>query len=492
MTKYVFFLCLLFMGFSNLTFAQNQDSIVKPDTAYLMDQIYRIDDGTGKTAWGFYENESKEWLTQPVYDSLIHRYYTGIEVEYYEIRQKGKWGLLHADRSAWVSPVYDKLDYEISLEPHRIFVEKGGKYGILNKDGSAWLEAIYDDILYDGTNFKVRKGKKWGILDSEGKTFLPICYDDIYEHRTPELSLLRNGSENLWSIFIWVQNTADPCTLDAKYLYERVEYFNEFFCVFKNGKWGLADRKGELVMNMAYEEMKPFVFSYLRTLKVKQNGKYGLIRLDSVGNIETMAPIIYDQISVDEENYKIKVEKDGKRDYLYNGEPYFGLIYTDVHYFLDQQIFVIKKGNKMGMTRENKEIVIEPKYESFLLIDNRTFMVKNKGKWGVINDRDAILIPLEFTQFDYRPDGGYFFAAKGDKWGVVSLKKGVVLPAKYEDVMILPNRNFLVLQKGKTGIVGAGGQVIVPLEYVDFSYKPGDTVVELKKANGMKFKYKLQ
>lgn len=492
MLRYLFLLNLLLIGFISLVQAQDKDSIPQPDTAYFMDQIYRIDDGKGKTAWGFYDDKSKEWITPPMYDSLIHRYRTGIELEYYEIREKGKWGLLNADRSAWIPAMYDKLDYEHGMDPHRIFVQKSDKYGILNKDGSTWLAPIYDDILFDGAYFKVRKGNKWGILDSKGEEFLPVCYDEIYEHRMPELSLVRNGSENLWSIFLWGQKNADPCQLDAKHLYERVEYFNEFFCVFKNGKWGLADRKGELVMNLEYEDMKPFVFSYLRTLKVKQNGKFGLIRLDSMGKVEPMTPIIYDEIAVDEENYKIKVEKDGKRDYLYDGHPYFGLIYTDVHYFLDQQIFVIKKGTKMGMARENKEIVIEPKYESFLLIDQRTFMVKNKGKWGVINDRDHILIPLEFTQFDYRPDGGYFFAAKGDKWGVVSLKNGVVLPAKYEDVMILPNRNFLVLLKGKTGIIGPGGRIIVPIEYADFSYKPGDTVVELKKNDGTKFKYRIQ
>jgi hypothetical protein len=470
--------------------AQKKDSISYPDTAYLMNQIFRIDDGQN-TLWGFYDDESKKWLTEPRYDSILYRFRAGMNLSYYEIREKGKWGLLKPDRTEWVPAAYDKLDYEHELNPHRIFVQKGDKYGILNKDGSFWLEPIYDEIQSNGYEFKVQKNGKWGILTNEGKEFIPVCFDKIFENATPQLSLIQKGND-LWSVFQWVQKNADPCKIEEKFQYERIEYFNEFFTVYKNGKWGLADANGNLLLKMEYEELKPFVFSYLRTLKIKQNGKFGLIRIDSAGQTKTMAEIKYDEIGIDEDSYKLKVSLGSKKDYLYDGQPYFGLIYEDVFYFLDYRMFSIKKGKKWGLAKEDKTLFIQPKYDKIMFLDDKTYMVQNKGKWGIINDKDKVIIPIEFTEFDYRPDAGYFFAAKGAKWGVVSLKQGVILPAKYDDLMILPNRNFLVHDKGLIGVVGPGGKIIVPIEYSDMSYKPGDAVVELKHADGRKFKYRLR
>jgi hypothetical protein len=486
----IFCLGLLSLFIFSQSFAQAPKKVY-PDTVYQMDDIYYIEDSTSQR-YGFYNMESKELITAPVYDSIMYRYRTGIELEYYEIIKDGKWGLLKADRSDWVPPIYDNLDYEFKMNPARIFVQKAGKYGILNEDGSAWLEPIYEEILYDGFYFKVKKGDKWGMLNNKGEDYIPICYEEIYEHRVPELSLVRDKG-SLWSVFMWVQNQ-NPCTPAPQYKYERIEYFNEFFTVYKDGKWGLADQKGELILPIEYEDLKPFVFSYLRTLKVKKNGKYGLIKLDSLGNQEIMAKVAFDDIGIDEDNYKLKVALGDKRDYLYDGEPYFDFEFNEVIYFLNYRMFTVKKGKKIGLIKENKEVLIPPKYHSFLFIDEKTFMVEKNGKWGVINAQGRELIPIKFTEFDYRPDDEMFFAARNGKWGVVSLRAGVILDAKYEDLIILSRSKFLVRQKGKAGVVGPGGRVEVPLEYDDVEYNPSSPYITLKMKDKSKppFKYRIQ
>ena len=126
-----------------------------------------------------------------------------------------------------------------------------------------------------------------------------------------------------------------------------------------------------------------------------------------------------------------------------------------------------------------------------MFIDAKTYMVKKSGKWGIINNFDQVMIPIDYSEFDFRPDG-YFFAAKNGKWGVVSLKQGVLLPSKYDDLMVLPNKTFLVQRKGKIGVVGAGDRVIVPIEYSDVNYKEGDSAVELKHSDGRKYRYKIK
>jgi len=480
---------LFFLFFPLIISAQQRDSIPLPDTTYLMDQIYRVNDGK-KSSWGFYENDSKKWITEPVYDSILHRYNAVLKLSFYEIRKADKWGFLNKDLSVWIPAEYDKLDYGYELNPDRIFVRKGDKYGILKKDGSFWIDLIYEEIETNGFEFKVKRNGKWGLLNKDAKEIIPVCYDRIFENATPQFSLVQNGTV-YWSLFQWVQNSADPCKPNEKYQFERIEYFNEYFTVFKNGKWGMLDAEGNVVLKIEYEDLKPFVASYLRTLKVKQNGKYGLIQIDSVGTPKKAADIVYDDIGIDDESYKIRVAQGEMKDYLYEGKPYFGLIYNDVLYFTKYRQFAIKSGKKWGIAAEDKRIIIKPNYDKIMFIDTKTYMVKKSGKWGIINNFDQVMIPIDYSEFDFRPDG-YFFAAKNGKWGVVSLKQGVLLPSKYDDLMVLPNKTFLVQRKGKIGVVGAGDRVIVPIEYSDVNYKEGDSAVELKHQDGRKYKYRIK
>ena len=71
------------------------------------------------------------------------------------------------------------------------------------------------------------------------------------------------------------------------------------------------------------------------------------------------------------------------------------------------------------------------------------------------------------------------------------MKAGVVLPPDYDDVTVLANKTFLVEKAGKIGIVGPGSKPIVPISYVSYSYKPGDSIIQLKDAAGKIYKYKL-
>jgi len=128
-------------------------------------------------------------------------------------------------------------------------------------------------------------------------------------------------------------------------------------------------------------------------------------------------------------------------------------------------------------------------YDKLHFIDNKTFMVQSKGKWGVVNQRNQILIPVEFTDFDFRKDGNFFFASKKDKWGIVSLKEGVLLDAKYDDVTVMPDGNFLVKNKNKLGIMGRSGREIAPIKFDRVNFNSNQNFIELIDNAGQKFKH---
>jgi|GEM_PF-5364123 len=482
MIRFSFICCFALLFFGPLV-AQ------RPDSSFLMDNIYKVKLGE-KTLWGFYERETGEIISPAAYDSIKYQFRLEQDLRYYEILKNGKWGLLHKDLSAWIPPKYDKVNYRYKLDPARIFVETEGKYGIFNEDGSEWLAPIYDEIMFDGSYFKVLQGDKWGILTIHGEEYIPICFAHIYDNLAPKYSLVRQEDKQLWSVYNWLAQNGNPCELQPELSFERIEYFNEFFTVYKDGLWGVADDKGQLVIDRKYKELEPFSFLPLRWLKVLENDKYGLLRLDSLGNLDTILAPIYDDIGVDPDNYKLMARYKGKEDYMYEGEGYFNFAYDGIKYFLRHQLFIIELNGKAGVANVEKDILIPPKkYNKLHIIDRNTFMVQKGGKWGVVDAQNRELIAPAFTNFDFRKEG-YFFAADGEKWGVVSLKKGILLPPKYEDVVILPKGRFLVQKGGKWGVVAVGGRIIEPIKWETYRYTRDSPEIELLKGN-KSFKYKL-
>ncbi len=468
-----------------LSFGQNRDSISYPDTIYFDANYYSIDDSITKT-WGFYDKNSMQ-LENTTYDSIVYRFRAGLNLSYYEVKKNKLWGLLKSDRSPWIDIKYQKVDFEYKMNPQRISIQHDSLFGYLNVDGSIWLEPVYQEIMTDGETFKVKKNGKWGILSLDAKEIVPVCFSKLYEHISPELSLV-SQEPNQWSIYRWIQGQ-NACKPAPDQCFERIEYFNEFFTVMRNKKWGLVDMNGKTMIELLYDDMKPFLYIYLRTLKVKQNEKYGLLKIDSLGKIETLVEISYDEIGIDEENYKIKVALGGKKDYLFEGKPFFNLAYEDVNYFQKYDLFSYKQGKKWGLINGQKQILLPAMYDKLHFIDNKTFMVQSKGKWGVVNQRNQILIPVEFTDFDFRKDGNFFFASKKDKWGIVSLKEGVLLDAKYDDVTVMPDGNFLVKNKNKLGIMGRSGREIAPIKFDRVNFNSNQNFIELIDNAGQKFKH---
>ena len=75
--------------------------------------------------------------------------------------------------------------------------------------------------------------------------------------------------------------------------------------VKQNGKWGVVDNKGGIVVPFIYDDLNLFSEGLAR---VKLNGKYGFI--DKAGNI--VVPIIYDYTGTWFSYGKVEVRRNGE------------------------------------------------------------------------------------------------------------------------------------------------------------------------------------
>jgi hypothetical protein len=450
----------------------------------LADGMYRVWNGE-RFHWGFYDEKTQEKLTRPKYDTITYRYLNKEKRGFYRVKENGKWGLLGPQREEWVPVQYDQLNYVTKRYRPYISIQQGKQYGVLDPEGNTILAATYDDILFDGYRYKVRKGNLWGLHDNTGKELIPTCFDEIENHAFVNQMRVRKNDQ--WAVYNWIKD--DPCAM--KVSYDAIDYFSKYYVVQDGLDYGLLDLEAKGILPIEYDYMAPFFLKYLNTVIVGQDKKVGLFRIDSTGKKHVEVPIEYNDIWVDENNFKIKVRLGDRIDYFFANQTLFDLEYNDVQYYEDINRMMVKKKGKWGMLTLEGEERIPIDYNKIHVMSPDQFMVEKKGKWGLLNDRGKELIPVLYDNFDYRPKKDIFFVQKNDQWGIVSIKKGLLLPPKYEDLVTLPNRNYLVKQKGKWGVVAPGGRVIVPLEYEQYDYKYKAKDIYLKRADGQVKKYSM-
>lgn len=382
-----------------------------PDTMRMDANTYCIYLDMYTTKCGFIDKEKDSMLFPAQYDYLIYRSIPELKTTVYMAHKDGKAGVLKEDHSVLVPFNYTDINYNI--KQNLIYVKQDSLYGILKTDGTAFMPVEFDEIMFDGTYYKVTKGKKVGLYDSEGKELIPPCFDNIEDQQYIESSLLQQGKK--WSVLQWVKDK--PC--DMAINYQQVEYFNEYFLVKQNEKWGLVNKERKELLPMEYHYIMPFFQNYLNSLIiVSPDKKLGLVRIDSTGKVIHMLPMEYKDIWVEETTVKLKVRKGDFVDYIYENKPYLGLKYNDVIYNQHIDAFAIKTGKLWGLTDGKGKVLIQPNYDKLYIIDGKNFIVQKKGKWGMVGATGNVKIPLAFDEFEYdfAKSTVNMYNKKDDRW----------------------------------------------------------------------------
>lgn len=183
----------------------------------------------------------------------------------------------------------------------RINNENGTKYGVIGKDGKKIVEEKYNYIEYLYDNYFIVSGEdsKLGVIDDKNNVKIEIENDSLQKVENTNIVQAIVSNNNITKLYSKDMNKIcemQDATIEVKNDYIRiyndneVKYFslegqelrntevylnNVLFAMQKNGKWGFADKEGNIVVEAKYDKVTEF--NEYGFAAVKKDGKWGAI-----------------------------------------------------------------------------------------------------------------------------------------------------------------------------------------------------------------------
>jgi len=159
-----------------------------------------------------------------------------------------------------------------------------------------------------------------------------------------------------------------------EYDYILIEYDNFICC--KENKWGVIDDKLKVLIDFQYDSIS-MVKDYF---EVKKNEFVGLFSLKGLEII----PVNFDEIIVSNNNY-----------------------------------FIINQNGKVGVYDINSDLI--PNEYDEIKPANSGFLARIEDKWGLLDDKNSILIEFKYKSLSDSDDKGFFIAKENNKFGYLNL-----------------------------------------------------------------------
>lgn len=365
------------------------------DTRYSFISINDIDVKNGfividnKSLHGFYDIKNKK-VIEPEYSSVL---VLEAGVNIYKQTDGKELAGFYLKNGKVVEPKYDWLHHWDSEEV--IYkTQLNGKYGLLGRDGKEVLEPIYDEVRDLGDWQYAELNGKTSLITKNGKLLDNIKFDTV-------------GHLSMFNLLqVKVDGKIGLLDLESnKYLveplYDDINYFEDGYAKVKlNGKSGIIDRKGKVVLEPVYDYI--YTKYYLTQIQIKNpDGTY------SLQDDKSKPPVV-------------KVKKDGKE------------------FFLNSDFTPIKKEGNSSAAGD---------FDSIGVFENGLARVTKDGKVGYVKeDLTYVVKPIYDSTFrgSKRIDGkevlcDYFHIKKGTKWGVAFMDGSVIEPVSESTCSVSEN-----------------------------------------------------
>ncbi len=360
----------------------------------------------------------------------------------------------------------DFIHYEIV---DRLCYKAGGKWGRLDSAGEEVTKAIYDKFWFlnrynvTATMVAAQRDSKWVIVDDKGKEIADGPYDEIVQEGMSFYRVKKNGKCGLLN-------------MDGKVIvpamYDRInidQYNSDFIIVSLAGKQTWYSFNGRQIMPLKYDLVKSFRNGLG---EVMVDNKWGLVNNKGV----EIVPCKYDEvfsgpmIRVGENKLYGLINRDGK--------VIMPTVCSSITlgWRVRRPIYILTRNGKTGMIdAASGKLFLPFIYDSatsltYYLKPQGKLLVKNNGLVGVADSTGKIIVPVLYTHVAMLNDTSKnrYWIFRDNKRGMAGEDGKVILPPIYDNVMPLsyglPGR-YLITQDKKQGIADDHGKILIPCAY---------------------------
>lgn len=203
-----------------------------------------------------------------------------------------------------------------------------------------------------------------------------------------------------------------PVEFDDIRIFQTFSGISKDILVLKAGKFGLLDPGLNVLFPPIYTEFPDSHMPYGNCLKVAKNGKYGLI--DRIGKV--LVDLVFDEIRPVHDSLYIGL--------IYKDSSELAKIHTEDHWnrgYKAKDCIVFD--NRFRVVTELKD------YEYIYYWGVSRFIVKKDSGFGVLNTEGKVVVPLEYDALSN--NNGYYHAAKNGKCGLFNTEGKLVLPLEF-------------------------------------------------------------
>lgn len=325
-------------------------------------------------------------------------------------------------------------------------------------------------LSYDITKFMAKKEyfavyseNKWGVINSLGETVISPSY--------AEMIIVPDSTQDIF-LCVYDVNTADGTYKTKAINSKNKEVFTEYEQIE-------ALENYDENQNLWYEK---------NILKVKKDGKYGLIDLSGKNILNCEYDDIYTLKGVDN---SLIVEKNEKLGLVDNtGRVIIEAIYTEIKPLGTQSLdgYIVKnEEDRYGVIGTSKEQKLEIKYEKIeQVVGNNLFVVTEGGNQKLINSKGTAILEERFEQIkQILKDSKEVIFIKDGLYGVMSIDGTILIPNTYEDLKQLDNGYLIAKKDGKYGIIDLENNEKLYFNYNSISY---NKILDIYVAEDIDFK----
>lgn len=305
--------------------------------------------------------------------------------------------------------------------------------------------------------YPVYTNEKWGVINSNGdivieptmlemitipdpKTDLFICvYDVDYTNNTYKTKVINKEQKEQFTNYETVEAIENYDKTNSMWYEEKV------LKVKKDGKYGLIDYKGNEILQAEYTQIESLK-GVQNSIIIKKDDQVGLC--DNTGRI--IINTEYKEIIGIDEQYRngyIVIDNNNKYGLIdFNKETILETKYEEIKPVIGNNLYVVKEDGKLKIINKDGNTVIENKFNEIKEINNDNIVFVQNSKYGIINTNNEEKIKAQYEDLDYI-FGEYYIAKKSGKYGIINILNETILPFEYKSLVYREDADFIESEK---------------------------------------------